>query len=146
MTNQALPYPRPLGFSESDATDVTDVHAITLSLDDLAIAIGTQVFTNNNPNDPFEEEADTVRTPRLFDVASEQVNRYAPLAPTAMKNEAVIRYAGYLAQSDYGGVSSESIGPRAVTYTPPSNNAAMFRNSGAAGILSFHRQRRAGAI
>ena len=122
-SDQALPYPGPRGLQQSETPltpSTSVVTPITISLDDLAIAIGTQVFTNSNPNDPFEEAADTVRTPRLFDVASEQVNRYAPLAPTVLKNEAVVRYSGYLAQSDYGGVKSESVGPRSVEYSPPS--------------------------
>ena len=48
---------------------------------------------------------------RLLGVATEACERYAPAAPEVMLNEAVIRYAGYLGGSDYGGVAEEAIGP-----------------------------------
>ena len=66
--------------------------------------------------------------------ASAMVERYAPNAPQILKNEAVIRFAGYLAQSDFGSIVQEDLGPQSVTY--PTNHAAMFRNSGAAGLLT----------
>ena len=72
------------------------------------------------------------------------VEQYAPGAPQALKDEAVIRFAGYLAGSDFGGIAKEGIGPKEVEYTV--NHAAMFRNSGAAALLSRWRVRRAGTI
>ena len=108
--------------------------AVTITFEALAAEIGLSLPDN------------TTRAARLLAVATEAVNRYAPTAPDAIANEAVIRFAGYLAGSDYGGVKSESIGPRAVEYTPPTNNAAAFRISGAAGLLTVYRVRRAGAI
>ena len=86
------------------------------------------------------------RAQRLLDVATEVIERYAPGAPVALKVEAAIRFAGYLTGSDYGGVKSESIGPRSVEYSPPSTHAAMFRNCGAAGILTRYKKRRAGSV
>ena len=83
---------------------------------------------------------------RLRVVASEVVNRYAPFAPTILKDEAILRFVGYLAQSDFGGVKSETIGPRSVEYSAPSTNASAFRSSGAAALLTPYRRRRAGAI
>ena len=60
-------------------------------------------------------------------------------------DEAVIRFAGYLAGSDYGGIVSESsVESATVTYSV--NHADAFRRSGAAGLLSPWRIRRAGAI
>ena len=54
---------------------------------------------------------------RLLSAAIVKVEAYAPGAPVELKTEAVIRFAGYLGGSDFGGVQSESIGPRSVTYT-----------------------------
>ena len=86
-----------------------------------------------------EAEADS-----LGAVASALVEQYAPNAPQTLRDEAVIRFAGALAQSDFGTISQESIGTRSVTYT--TNHASAFRYSGAAMLLSKWRVRRAGAI
>ncbi len=80
---------------------------------------------------------------QLLAAATERVERYASAAPEAIQNEAVIRYAGYLAASDFGGIVKEGIGPRDVVYT--TNHANAFRSSGAAGLLAPWRVRRAGA-
>ena len=77
-------------------------------------------------------------------VAAALVERYAPGAPQAVKDEATIRCAGYLATADFGAVQSEAIGPRSLTWTP--NHADMFRRSGAAALLTRWRVRRAKAI
>ncbi len=79
----------------------------------------------------------------LLAVATERVNRYAPGAPEAILNEAVVRYAGYLAQSDFGGIVKDDIGPLSQTYV--TNHANAFRSCGAAGLLAPWRVRRAGA-
>ena len=84
------------------------------------------------------------RTAELGAAAAAMVERYAPGAPQALKNEAVIRFAGYLAQSDFGSIAKESIGPLDTEYV--TNHAALFRNSGAAACVSRWRVRRAGAI
>ena len=77
--------------------------------------------------------------------ASAMVEAYAPGAPQALKDEALIRFAGYLAGSDFGGIVSEnSVGSAQVEYV--TNHAAMFRNSGAAALLTGWRIRRAGSI
>lgn len=91
-----------------------------------------------------ETGVDPSRATRLLAVATAVVIDYAPTAPDVLHDEAVIRFAGYLGQSDYGTVRDETLGPKSVTYT--TNHAAMFRNSGAAALLTRHRQRRAGAI
>lgn len=81
----------------------------------------------------------------LGEVASATVEDYAPGAPQAVKDEAVIRFAGYLAEADYGAITSEStVGSKQIEYV--TNHAAMFRNSGAGALLSRWRVRRAGAI
>ena len=111
--------------------------SVTITAEELAEEIGIHLDTR---------PADITRARRLLAVATERVNRYAPLAHSAMKNEACIRYAGYLNGSDYGGVKSESIGPRSVEYTSPTTNASAFRSSGAAALLSPYKIRRAGSI
>ena len=73
------------------------------------------------------------------------VNEYAPGAPQAVKDEACIRLAGYWAQSDFGGVESEtSVGDKKASYFRPPPSA--FRYSGAMGMLTRWKVRRAGVI
>ena len=91
-----------------------------------------------------ETAATLDRAERILPVASAIVLEYAAEAPTVLLNEAVIRLAGYLVQSDYGTIREETIGPRSVSYQL--NHAMMFRNSGAAALLTRYKQRRAGAI
>ena len=80
----------------------------------------------------------------LGEMASARVEREAPLAPQNIRDEATIRYAGYMAQADYGPVMSETIGPDTKTYQ--ANHAAAFRLCGAAGLVSPWKIRRAGVI
>ena len=129
----AYPLPLPRGTQDggSMSTPTPDT-TITLTAQELRDVIG-----DNIPLAMAE---------RLLAVAIAKVDDYAPSAPAVLKNEAVIRFAGYLGGSDFGGVQDESIGPRSVTYTPPSTNAAMFRNSGAAALLTSHKKRRGGLI
>ena len=49
-----------------------------------------------------------------------------------------------LVQNDYGTIRTEEIGPKRVEYHL--NHAAMFRNSGAAALLTRHKRRRAGSV
>ena len=81
---------------------------------------------------------------RMLGVASRAALDYAPKAPTVLLNEAVIRFAGYLVQSDWGGIRSETLGPKSVEYVV--NHAAAFRNSGAAMLLTRYKVRRAGHV
>ena len=78
-------------------------------------------------------------------VASAMVERYAPGAPQVIRDEATIRAAGYLAQSDFGTVGKESGLPgHDVEYV--TNHASLFRNSGSAALLTNWKIRRAGKI
>ena len=87
---------------------------------------------------------DDARAAALGEAASAMVEQYAPGAPQALKNEALLRHAGYLAQADFGSIVKESIGPRDVEFA--TNHANAWRNSGAAALLSRWRVRRAGTI
>lgn len=80
----------------------------------------------------------------ILAAATAIVERYAPAAPAAVQNEAVVRVGGYLCQSDYGGIVTEAIGQKSVTY--PVNHAALLHRSGAKALLSAWKVRRAGAI
>ena len=102
--------------------------AVTITAADLAAEIGV----------------DQPRAERLLTVATQIVGDYAPDAPEAIANEAVIRFTGYLGQSDYGAIQSERLGPQQADYV--TNHAAAFRYCGAAGLLTRYKRRRAGAI
>ena len=80
----------------------------------------------------------------LLEAAAAMVQREASAAPQAVKNEAVIRFAGRLWQSDYGGIAQETIGPRSIAYNL--GMAGLFRLCGAKGLLAPWKVRRAGAI
>ena len=84
------------------------------------------------------------RLDQLGATASALVEREAPGAPQAIRDEATIRTAGYLHQSDFGGFRAETIGPRSAEYT--ASHAAMFRNCGAKGLLAPWKVRNAGVI
>ena len=91
-----------------------------------------------------ETAADLTRAERVLPAVSRIVSDYAPEAPSELQNEAVIRFGGYLLASDYGGIRDESLGPMSVSYQL--NHAPAFRNSGAAGLLTRYKRRRAGVI
>ena len=81
---------------------------------------------------------------RLHGVAVALVERYAPKAPEAVQNEAVIRAAGWLHEQPPAGVRIETIGDEAFEYAPAMVGA--LRHSGAMALLSPWKVRRAGAI
>ena len=114
--------------------------AVTISAADLDSEISARTTSADDPN----FATDHTRAARLLAVGTQLVQDYAPRAPAALQNEAVIRIAGYLGQSDYGTIKTESEGPKQVEYAM--NHAAAFRNSGAAMLLTRYKRRRAGAI
>ena len=75
-------------------------------------------------------------------VASALVENYAPGAPQSVRDEGVIRLAGYLAAGDFGAIAKDDIGPKSIVYV--TNHAGAFYRSGAVGLLSPWRTRRAG--
>ncbi len=102
--------------------------AVTIIAAELAQAVGVDATTAT----------------RLLSVATELVTRYAPLAPGAISNEAVIRAAGWLAEQPSASITSETEGDVRTSYSPTMISA--LRHSGAMGLLSPWRIRRAGAI
>ena len=89
------------------------------------------------------EDDDDV-TARLGATAAALVDRYAPAAPETIKREAVIRCAGWLRESPAYGARSESQGDISTTFTPSATGA--LRASGAMGLLSAWKARRAGVV
>ena len=141
---QAIPEPPPRSPPAAGTGVVLspvpkDVDGLTAARNYLAVEIGM--------DKPGTGEADpdlTERLDGLLAVASALIEEYAGGAPLAAKNEAAVRMAGYLRQSDFGGFRREEIGPKVAEYV--TNHAAMFRNSGAMALLTRWKVRRAGAI
>ena len=101
-------------------------------------------FATSTLKDAIQPGASDTVFRRLGETAAAMVERYAPGAPRAVRNEAVIRFAAYLAQTPKGGITK--IGTRGVDIEFSTNHAGMFRNSGAAALLSPWKVRRAGVI
>ena len=99
--------------------------AVTVTAAELAEAIG----------------ADQATADLLLPVATELVNRYAPDAPDAVGNTAVLRCAGCLHQAPASGARRKSVGPLDASYSP--NNTGALRFS-PAQWRCFHRGRYAG--
>ena len=115
----ALPHPAP---SEEGL----------ISVDDLREATG-------GPSD-----ASAAYWCRVHATACRMVNDYAPDAPLELRNEAIVRFAGYLTGSDFGGIRVTELGPQRFEFI--TNHSGMFRSSGAAALLTRYKKRRAGAI
>ena len=92
----------------------------------------------------LDATADEAIVRRLGATAAALVERYAPAAPDAIKCEAVIRCAGWLLDAPSGGIRSESVGPLTSTFSPAMTGA--LRSSGAMGLLTVWKVRRAGVI
>ena len=103
--------------------------AVTISAEDLAVTIGA---------------SEDVAT-RLLAVTKAHIERYAPLAPEEVQNEAAIRFSGYLASSPgFGAYRKLEVG--STTFEIPPTHGPAFRNCGAMALLSPWKIRRAGAI
>ena len=80
---------------------------------------------------------------RKLGTASALVERYAPGAPDAVKDEATIRVVGWLAERYYA-LSAEEIGETEFRQSPSGVNALY--HSGASGLLAPWRQHGLGAV
>ena len=81
---------------------------------------------------------------RLGATAAELVENYSSNAPTAAKDTAVERCAGWLAEHPSASVRSEKVGDIETQYN--SANLSALRHSGAMALLTMYKIRRAGAI
>ena len=84
------------------------------------------------------------RVQQLGSTASAVVEDYAPSAPTAVRDQALEMYAGYLAQARTGPVTKIDAGK--IMLERMTNHAGAFRLCGAAGLLGHWRIRRAGTV
>ena len=109
--------------------NTTATVALTAATDCLKAAIG-------------EDDDETAK--RLGSTAGALVERYAPDAPQAIKNEAVIRAAGYLREQPAAAARSESTGDISTVFAATHTSA--LRHSGAMALLSPWKVRRAGTI
>ena len=94
------------------------------------------------------DSLDDARIKRLGAVAAAHVERYAGNAPPQnVRDQAVEMLAGYVAEIRYSSLTGLNAGSVDLKFSDrPINYAAAFRNSGAAGMLSPWKKRRAGAI
>ena len=81
---------------------------------------------------------------RIAGAASARIQRYAPSAPDAVKDESLIRFLSWLSESS-GVINPQNITGLDVT-SPPENQSRAFRLSGAMGLLSQWRVRGAGVV
>ena len=81
----------------------------------------------------FTNESDEAAR-AIGQMAAARVEREAPGAPQPVKNQAVVRYAGYQAQADFGTIRQETIGPKDTQYVI--NHQRSWINCGAKSILS----------
>ena len=110
----------------------------------LAISILKDAINPGASNDDIE---------RLGAVASARVQNYAPNAPDVTRTESLIRYAGYLYEARkaaFGAKRGRSVdmgsGNPSISQDYKTDHAAAFRHSGAAGLLSHWKVRRAGSL
>ena len=89
-------------------------------------------------------ETDTTTAEGLLTAAWPIICDYAPNAPPAVRQEALIRFAGWLAEAPATGVRSEAIGPLQRSYMTSATGG--FSQSGARALLGPFRARRAGLI
>ena len=80
---------------------------------------------------------------RLHPVAVALVEKYAPAAPSAVQDEAVVRTAGWLSEQPAAAIRTESVGDISTSYNTASLSA--LRASGGMALLSPFKARRGGA-
>ena len=101
--------------------------------------------------DAISPGASSIEIERLGMACSLRVEKHAPLAPAAIRTEALILLAGYLLEAGKNGAGAlrgeqYEVDGLKIEKQMASNHAAAFKNCGAAGILSPWKVRRAGAI
>ena len=116
--------------------------AVTLTPQELAVRCG--ILPEVVEDDSGGQIVTYVRATQLLSVATPLVEAYAVDAPEALQNEAVCRIVGYLLDAGSGASSEKSIDSMSVKQIV--NHSTMFRNSGAAALLTRYKVRRAGAV
>ena len=128
--------------------------AVTLTLHEFAAEVDTLGVTANTPvggdgstpdgdtggdDDAYKWRRDLAA--RLYRMGVEQVNRYAPDAPSATCNEALLRFAAAALHSRHG--LGEFAKVDGTVFSKPAG-PSVFRNSGAMALLAPYRVHRAG--
>ena len=91
------------------------------------------------------ERASNSQLDHLGGAASALIEREAPGAPDAIRDEAMVRLAAYLLKSATRHVETDhTLGPQ--SWTDDTNHAGAFRKCGAQGLLAPWKVRRAGVI
>ena len=126
--------------------------AVTITALELADVLGIELVPRTDPEvdagvTTYHGPGATDTATRLHAVACARVTLYAPDAPDAVSNEAVVRYAGHLCQTSDGRSAWQSYRAGELEFTQPATVAAnAFRLSGAEAMLSPHKTRHAGVI
>lgn len=82
---------------------------------------------------------------RLLSVTTAIVEEYAPAAPSEVQNEAVLRFAGYLGNTQ-GVLGFRAIDIGGLNVEPLSAHGPAFHHCGAAALLAKFRTHSAGLI
>ena len=109
-----------------------------------AVITSAPLIRPDGTPDALRETELTVQLNEVGSAAAAMVEREAAGAPQEIKDEAVIRFAGYLYAAIWGDRIESTLGPRTTKFVV--NHAPMFRNCGAKGMLAPWKIRRAGAI
>ena len=96
-----------------------------------------------NTSDPYEEDAYDRELKRLGAAVSAKIEEYAPGAPQACRDEALVRGVAWL--RDTAGAVRETGVSSISMEAAPVNTAAWFLHSGAASLLTGSKIRRGGA-
>ena len=84
------------------------------------------------------EEEHLAQVERLRPVAVVLCNKFASAAPDEVKSEAMIRWCGAMLESNFGAKFTSQVRPL--------NHSAMWRTSGALGLLHPYRVQRGGVV
>ncbi|MCY4156222.1 MAG: hypothetical protein OXF66_02125 [Gammaproteobacteria bacterium] len=108
-----------------------------------ATVIGMALADAENPTD-----AERGRITAEITIATSRVQQYAPSAPLAIRQEAASRFYGYLKDAPSGAYGKQDLNLDSVSVnrTYQYSHAALFRNCGAAALLTPWREWSAGHI
>ena len=104
-------------------------------------ALRLELFKTSNASDPFAYDEQDELVQRLGGAAAALVEGYCSEAPQAVKDEAVVRCAGWMVQQPSAALRSEKIGDLAVDYA--TTHVSALRHSGAMALLTVFKIRRA---
>ena len=122
-----------------NAVDAAVLRKVTAAL---RAAMGLAANVTADPN--FEYDAVDIALQRTASAVSVRIEEYAPCAPRASRDEALIRAIAWLRDTE-GADRERGVGPLSLEPSPV-NSQAWFLYSGAAALLTRWKRRRAGAV